>query len=74
MYVEGIYLISGVSSVFYENGVMEKRMIYVALRHGLNDYIVPKWKATFEIKKYFEAKIGKSIYDILPGVAENTFK
>lgn len=54
--------------------LMEKRMIDVALRHGLNDYIVPKWKATFEIKQYFENRMGKSIYSILPGVIENTFE
>jgi hypothetical protein len=54
--------------------LMEKRMIDVALRHGLNDYIVPKWKATFEIKTYFESRIGKSIYSILPNVIENTFE
>lgn len=54
--------------------LMEKRMIDVALRHGLNDYILPKWEATFEIKQYFENKIGKSIYDLLPGVIKNTFE
>lgn len=54
--------------------LMEKRMIDVALRHGVNNFIVDKWKATFETKKYFENKMGKSIYDVLPGVIENTFQ
>lgn len=53
--------------------LMEKRMVDVAIRHGLNDFIVPKWKSTFEIKNYFEEKIGKSIYSLLPCVVENTF-
>lgn len=54
--------------------LMEKRMIDVALRHGVHQYIVPKWKSTFEIKDYFEKRMGKSIYSVLPGVVENTFK
>lgn len=53
--------------------LMEKRMIDVALRHGLNEYIVQKWQETFKIQKYFENKLGKSLYSILPGVVENTF-
>ncbi|MDR3598151.1 HD domain-containing protein [Clostridium sp.] len=54
--------------------LMEKRMLDVALRHGVNKYTIDKWKATFEIKKYFEERIGKSIYSVLPNVIENTFE
>jgi hypothetical protein len=53
--------------------LIEKRMVDVALRHGVLEDILPKWKATFEIKEYFEGLIGRSIYSILPGVVENTF-
>lgn len=53
--------------------LIEKRMIDVALRHGLNEYIVTKWKETFQIQKYFEEYMGKSLYSVLPGVVENTF-
>ncbi len=53
--------------------LMEKRMVDVALRHGFHEYIIPKWKATFEIKQYFEKLIGTSIYSLLPNVVENTF-
>lgn len=53
--------------------LLEKRMMDVALRHGVNEYTVEKWKATFNIQRYFEEKIGKSIYSVLPGVVENTF-
>lgn len=53
--------------------LIEKRMIDVALRYGLNDYIVPKWKETFQILKHFENLMGKSLYTVLPGVVENTF-
>lgn len=54
--------------------LIEKRLIDVALRHGLNEHLLPKWKAFMELKNYFEKKIGKSIYSILPGVVENTFE
>ena len=53
--------------------LIEKRMVDVALRHGIHEGILTKWKATFETWKYFEDKIGKSIYSLLPGVIENTF-
>jgi hypothetical protein len=53
--------------------LMEKRMVDVALRHGIHEHINNKWKATFKNKQYFEEKMGKSIYSVLPGVIENTF-
>ena len=53
--------------------LIEKRLVDMALRGGVDDYSIPRWKSTFEIKEYFESKMGKSIYDILPGVVENTF-
>ena len=53
--------------------LMEKRRLDVAMRHGVNEYTIEKWKATFEIQKYFEERIGKSIYSVLPNVVENTF-
>lgn len=45
----------------------------MALRSGVNEYTIPRWKSTFENKKYFEDKLGKSIYSLLPNVRENTF-
>jgi hypothetical protein len=68
-------LIQLCDSLALPNGfcLIEKRMVDVALRHGINEYTTLKWKATFEIKDYFENKTGKSIYSILPGVVENTF-
>ena len=53
--------------------LLEKRMIDVALRHGLNDYTVPKWQAYLDIQKRFEASLNRSIYTLLPGVVETTF-
>lgn len=60
-FIDGYYLI-------------EKRMIEASLRHGINEHTTLKWKATLETKEYFEHKMKKSIYSILPGVVENTFK
>ena len=54
--------------------LMEKRMVDVALRHGIHEHIIDKWKATFETKQYYEEKMGISIYSVLPGVIENTFE
>lgn len=54
--------------------LMEKRIVDMALRGGVNEYSVPRWQSTLGIQKYFEDKIGKSIYSILPGVVENTFE
>lgn len=53
--------------------LIEKRMVDVALRRGLNDYTLAKWQAIFEIQHTFESQIGQSIYSLLPGVVENTF-
>lgn len=53
--------------------LLEKRFIDVALRYGTNDLTVPKWKATFKIKIDFENVLGCSVYNLLPGVVENTF-
>lgn len=53
--------------------LIEKRIIDVALRHGVNEHTVQKWKSTFEIQKHFENIMGRSIYSVLPGVVGNTF-
>ncbi len=54
--------------------LLEKRFVDVALRYGTHPATAPRWKRTLEIKAHFENKIGCSIYDLLPGVVENTFQ
>ena len=54
--------------------LIEKRMVDVVMRYGFTEYTLEKWKKTFEIKDYFEMRLGKSIYSILPGVEETTFE
>ena len=54
--------------------LMEKRLVEVVLRRGVNKYTQGKWKAFFSIKDHFETIIGKSIYEVLPGSVANTFQ
>lgn len=55
--------------------LMEKRMLDVALRYGgVSEQALAKWRATFGIKHDFEQRMGCSIYSLLPGVVENTFR
>jgi hypothetical protein len=53
--------------------LLEKRLVDVTLRHGINEFTVEKWKATLDLQQAFEKTIGQSIYSVLPGVMENTF-
>lgn len=52
--------------------MIEKRLIDVALRHGIDIMTVEKWRAFLGLQTYFERAIGQSIYSVLPGVVENT--
>jgi HD superfamily phosphohydrolase YqeK len=53
--------------------LMEKRIVDVALRLGINELTLAGWEARFKIMAEFEAVIGASIYTILPGIIEGTF-
>lgn len=52
--------------------IMEKRLVDVALRHGLPDFTLAKWRAFMGAKKYFDERCGCSIYTFLPNVLENS--
>ena len=52
--------------------IMEKRFVDVALRHGLPDFTIDKWKAFMNTKKYFDELCGCNIYSFLPNVLENS--
>jgi len=54
--------------------LIEKRLMDVALRRGVKEYSVLRWKVYLELKQDFEQIIGLPIYKILPGVIENIFK
>lgn len=44
---------------------LEKRFVDVAMRYGVNEYTTKRWGAIYDIKKYFEKIVGKSIEEIL---------
>ena len=54
--------------------LLEKRFVDVAIRYGTYPATVGRWKTVLDIKAHFESMIGCSIYDLLPGVVENSFK
>jgi hypothetical protein len=46
----------------------------VVKRYGFNEYTLDKWNAIFEIKKYFEKKCNKNIYELFRReITENIF-
>lgn len=54
--------------------MLEKRFVDVAVRYGTKPVLAERWKRILEIQKYFEEQMGCSIYQVLPGVVENTLK
>lgn len=52
--------------------ILEKRFVDVARRYGIWANTIERWNVTFEIKEYFEAKMGCSIYDVLPDIGKTT--
>jgi hypothetical protein len=69
-------LIQLCDSLCLPNGpvLMEKRFVDVVMRYGFNEFTIDKWQAFFDIRDEFETVMGKSIYELLPGVIENTFR
>jgi len=53
--------------------LMEKRMVDVALRLGINEVTLSGWQVRFQIMAEFDDAIGHSVYSILPGIVEGTF-
>lgn len=53
---------------------LEKRFVDVTIRYGVHPSTIDRWKKTLEIKEMFEKRIGCSIYTLLPGVVENSFR
>ena len=54
--------------------LLEKRFVDVTIRYGVHPATVDRWKAVLRIKAHFEAVMGCSIYALLPGVVENSFR
>lgn len=53
--------------------LLEKRFVDVTIRYGLHPATIDRWKKILELKAFFEKEMGCCIYDLLPGVVENSF-
>ena len=54
--------------------LLEKRFVDVTIRYGIPPATIDRWKKILEIKQLFESEMGCSIYTLLPGVVENSFR
>ena len=54
--------------------LLEKRFVDVAIRYGTHPATIDRWKAVLNTKAHFEKIMGCSIYEVLPGVIENSFR
>lgn len=54
--------------------ILEKRFIDTTRRYGIFPFSVDRWNKTYEYKEYFEKKIGKSIYYLLPHIEDCIYR
>lgn len=52
--------------------ILEKRFVDVTRRYGIMKTYIQGWDITFQNKEYFEAKMGCSIYEVLPDIGRTT--
>lgn len=52
--------------------ILEKRLVDVALRHGINDLSLEKWSAFLQLKQHFDRLYRCNLYTLLPNVLENS--
>lgn len=50
--------------------VLEQRFVDTTIRYGVFPFTILRWTATYDLKKYFEAKMDCSLYEILPEIKE----
>ena len=75
VYTDYDRLIQLCDSICLPEGVclLEKRLLDVAMRHGVKDTTVENWRAIYKIWQYFEEKSGRNLYTLFDDVVENTF-
>lgn len=54
--------------------IIEKRMVDVGRRHGVDAGVVQRWDKVFELKAYFDGLAGVNIYTLLPGITANSIR
>jgi hypothetical protein len=59
-------------AVDYGFVILEKRFVDVTRRYGIMENYIRGWEVAFQIKEYFEEKMGCSIYDVLPDIEKTT--
>ncbi len=65
-YDDEIRLIQLCDAISLTNGVclMEKRLVDVALRHGVHDGTMRKWQSFLALKEYFDKRCGFNLYSL----------
>ena len=48
--------------------ILEKRLIDTTRRYGIYPFTINRWNKTYEYKEYFEKKMDKSVYAVLPDI------
>lgn len=48
--------------------ILEKRLIDTTRRCGIYPFMIDRRNKTYEYKEYFEKKMGKSVYAVLPDI------
>jgi len=59
-------------AVDYGFVILEKRFVDVTRRYGIMEGYIKGWEVAFAIKEDFEARMGCSIYDVLPDIGKTT--
>lgn len=53
--------------------LIEKRLVSVAIRHGVTPQTPEKWRATLAIREDFERRMGASVYSLFDDAVKVTF-
>ena len=54
--------------------LLEKRFVDVTIRYGFHPATIDRWQKILGLKAAFEKETGCSVYTLLPGVVENSFR
>lgn len=54
--------------------ILEKRFVDTTRRYGAFPFTVERWERTYAIKDNFEARIGRPVYELLPGIEACLFR
>lgn len=52
--------------------ILEKRLVDVVRRYGVEPHMLDRWERIFALKEYFEGRMGRPIYEVLPDIGRTT--